>query len=120
MLFVCGRNLQRSPTAARIYATDPRIEARSAGVSESSRHRLEARDLAWADLVLVMEQKHKARIRETFREMALPPIESLEIPDDYAFLDDELVQLLREGTETYLADLLGSERPDPSSPRRNP
>ena len=31
VLFVCGRNQWRSPTAARIYANDQRIEVRSAG-----------------------------------------------------------------------------------------
>lgn len=109
LLFVCGRNLMRSPTAARVYANAPRVAVRSAGVSESSRHQLDERDLAWADLILVMEQKYAARIRKTFRDLDLPPIESLEIPDEFAFMDDELVRLIREGTETALAQRFGPE-----------
>mgnify|MGYP000961152189 CR=1 FL=1 len=103
VLFVCGRNQWRSPTAARVYANDPRVEVRSAGVSEVSRHPLDRRDLAWADLILVMERKYAARIRKTFRDLDLPPIESLEIPDEFAFMDDELVGLIREGTEPLFA-----------------
>src|SRR5512139_3631699 len=33
ILFVCGRNKWRSPTAERLYRNDNRIEVRSAGVS---------------------------------------------------------------------------------------
>lgn len=103
ILFVCGKNLRRSPTAEAFYRNDVRMEVRSAGVSEKSRHRISARDLAWADLVLVMERKHRARILEAFPDLEpLPRIESLEIPDDYEFMDEELVTLIREGTEGFL------------------
>ncbi|MGV3756136.1 MAG: protein-tyrosine-phosphatase [Verrucomicrobiota bacterium] len=81
------------------------MEVRSAGVSEKSRHQVTAKDLVWADVVLVMERKHKARIIETFAELdQLPRIESLEIPDDYEFMDAELVELIQGGVETFLAE----------------
>lgn len=80
---------------------------RSAGVSEKSRHRVTEKDLAWADLVLVMERKHKARITEEFAELdQLPRIESLEIPDDYEFMDVELIELIQSGVETFLTEPL--------------
>lgn len=61
--------------------------------------------MAWADLVLVMERKHKARIIEAFAELdQLPRIESLEIPDEYEFMDVELVELIKGGTESFLAE----------------
>jgi len=83
------------------------LEVRSAGVSEKSRHRVTERDLAWADLVLVMERKHKARITEAFAELdQLPRIESLEIPDDYEFMDVELIELIQSGVETFLTEPL--------------
>jgi protein-tyrosine phosphatase len=107
ILFVCGRNQWRSPTAARIYGNDQRIEVRSAGVSPQSIHRASQRDLEWADLVLVMETEHKARLREIFKDMQLPPIDSLDIPDDYGYMDPELVTLIREGTEFHLVTRLG-------------
>ena len=107
ILFVCGRNQWRSPTAARIYANDQRIEVRSAGISPQSAHRVSQRDLEWADLVLVMESEHKARLRDVFKDIQMPPIESLDIPDDYGYMDPELVKLIREGTETWLNSRFG-------------
>ena len=79
VLFVCGQNRWRSPTAARIYANDQRIEVLSAGLSPQSPHRLSLQDLKWADLVLVME-----------------------IHDDYGLMDDTLAELIRTGTEARL------------------
>ena len=110
ILFVCGRNQWRSPTAARVYANDQRIDVRSAGVSPKSRHPLTKQDVEWADLILVMEQEHKVRIREAFRDLVLPEIESLDIPDDYGFMDEELIRLLQEGTEFHLENRLDSEK----------
>lgn len=49
-----------------------------------------------------MEQGHKARIREAYRDLVLPAIESLDIPDDYGFMDAELIRLIQEGTEFHL------------------
>lgn len=102
ILFVCGRNKWRSPTAERLYRDDPRIEVRSAGVSEKSAHQISGTDIAWADLVLVMEREYKTRIAERFRGLALPRIESLDIPDDYGFMDEELVNLLQDRIEIFL------------------
>lgn len=107
ILFVCAQNQWRSPTAARIYANDPRIEVRSAGLSAQSPHRISLKDLRCADLVLVMESEHKVRLREIFRDTSLPPIECLEIPDDYGFMDNTLVELIRAGTEAHLSAMFG-------------
>jgi predicted protein tyrosine phosphatase len=104
-LFVCGRNQWRSPTAEAIYRNDPRVEVRSAGVSSQSNHQISARDLHWADLVLVMEREYKSRILQEFRDHPnLPPIVSLEIPDTYERMDPELVALIEKGTEPHLND----------------
>jgi len=94
ILFVCGRNQWRSPTAERIYRDDPRIQVRSAGVSGKSRHQISDDDLSWAGLVVVMEQRYKSRILGTFRDYPnLPRIVSLDIPDEYQFMDAELVKI---------------------------
>jgi len=106
ILFVCGRNQWRSPTAVQVYLNDPRIEVRSAGVSEQSPHRISERDLAWADLVLVMERKHRSRILDRFRGVTeLPPIQSLDIPDAYGYLDPELVELIAAAAEPFIPPL---------------
>jgi predicted protein tyrosine phosphatase len=100
ILFVCGKNQWRSPTAERVYAKDPRLSVRSAGLSSKSPHELSADDLQWADLVLVMERSQISRIRSSFASLTdLPPVESLDIPDEFKFMDSELILLLRAGTE---------------------
>ncbi len=105
-MFVCARNLWRSPTAEALYRNDPRIEVRSAGVSSAANRRLSESDLEWADLVLVMERTHKRRIVERFGHVDLPPIESLEIPD-YQYGNEELKKLIRESAEPMIERLLG-------------
>jgi len=66
-------------------------------------------DIEWADLILVMEQTYKSRLLGTFRDLQLPVIDSLDIPDEYQFMDEELINLIREGTEFYLNRRLGIE-----------
>ena len=84
LLFLCSRNQWRSPTAEKVYQTDPRVEVRSAGVSAAARCRVSEKLLLWADLVLVMEHEHKQRLREHFPEVVRDlRIEVLDIPDDY-------------------------------------
>jgi protein-tyrosine phosphatase len=109
ILFVCGQNRWRSPTAARLYSNDQRIEVRSAGVSPKSRRQVKSQDIVWADLILVMEQKHKSRLLGTYRDLDLPLIESLDIPDEYEFMNDELSELISAGTEFNLKHMFGIE-----------
>lgn len=104
ILFVCGMGKRRSPTAEKIYQGDERVEVRSAGVSDSGRNKLTEKNIEWADLILVMERKYKQRIQERFRNLSLPQIEILEIPDMYEFMDEELVELIQSATEPYIVN----------------
>jgi predicted protein tyrosine phosphatase len=105
ILFVCGKNQWRSPTAEAIYRKDDRVDVRSAGVSEKSRHVISQADIEWADLILVMDQKYKSRIKEKFRHLALPHIENLSIPDTYEYMDAELIALLKDRVEPFLMEM---------------
>ncbi len=97
LLFLCSRNQWRSPTAEAVYQNDPRVEARSAGLSASARRKVTEDLLRWADLVLVMEHDHKRRLRERFPSIAGGMrIEVLDIPDEYGFMHPELVALISE------------------------
>lgn len=108
ILFVCSKNKWRSPTAAKIYANDQRVEVKSAGLSGKSNHQISNKDVEWADLILTMEKNHKVRIVAAFRrEIDLPPIEVLGIPDEYKFMDEELIELIRDGTEYNLENNFG-------------
>ena len=103
---MCGRNLRRSPTAERVFARDPRLAVRSAGVHASAARRVSQADVAWADAICAMERTHARALRERFAEaLRGKPLHVLEIADDYAAMDPELVELLR----TSLPALLGPE-----------
>lgn len=96
ILVVCGRNKKRSRTAEHIFKNDSRFNIRSAGLSPKSNRRISENDLNWADLVFVMETGQKAKVREIYRHLELPKIEILNIPDEYEFMNEELVGLLAE------------------------
>jgi predicted protein tyrosine phosphatase len=96
ILVVCGRNKRRSRTAEHIFKTDSRFHIRSAGISPSSDRRLSEKDLVWADLVLVMDADQRSRIRDLYKQTPLPKIEILDIPDEYEFMDEELIGLLKD------------------------
>jgi predicted protein tyrosine phosphatase len=104
VLFICSRNQWRSPTAEHLFRRHPALAVRSAGTSASARRRVSAQDLAWADCVLVMEPRHKARLLADHAEaMQGKRVEVLDIPDDYRYLDPDLVALL----EAVVPPLLG-------------
>ena len=105
VLFVCGKNQWRSPTGEAIYRDDQRMAVRSAGLSQVAKRKLSVRDLEWADLVFVMDAEQKRKIMELYQRLVdLPEIVNLDIPDIYPFMDAELIDLLRGGVETGLAD----------------
>ena len=102
ILVVCGRNKKRSRTAEHIFKNDNRFSIRSAGLSEKSARVLTENDLNWADLVFVMETGHRAKLSGQFRHLDLPPIEVLNIEDEYEFMDEELVDMLSDRINSAL------------------
>ena len=95
VLFVCSRNQWRSPTAEKIYRNDDRVNARSRGTTRSAVRTITAADLSWADVVMVMEEKHHRRIFADFPDASrFKPIHVLDIPDDYRFMELDLVNLI--------------------------
>lgn len=97
LLFVCSRNQWRSPTAEQVWRRYPGIQARSGGTSANARHPVSIEDIRWADVIFVMEEKHKARLQAGFRQaLAGKPLHVLDIPDEYRYMDAELVGILQE------------------------
>jgi len=94
ILVVCGRNKRRSRTAEYIFKNDSRFNIRSAGLSPQSNRKISENDLNWANLVLVMEASQKSKVQKLYHNLELPLIEVLEIPDDYEFMEEELVDTL--------------------------
>ncbi|RZG71789.1 low molecular weight protein tyrosine phosphatase family protein [Acinetobacter sp. WCHAc060025] len=103
-LFICSRNQWRSPTAERVFAVGYGISTRSAGTSKHAKHTISSKDIAWADLIFVMEQKHKQNIKEKFPQLLQrKKVIVLDIPDDYHYMDEALVELLHEVMQPYLS-----------------
>ncbi|AWM58364.1 phosphotyrosine protein phosphatase [Stutzerimonas stutzeri] len=97
VLFICSRNQWRSPTAETIWRKHPDISVRSAGTSPNARKTVGPADIRWADVIIVMEQKHKNRLVAEFtRLLDHKPIHVLEIPDEYKYMDPELVEILED------------------------
>jgi len=99
-------NKQRSVTAERLCRNDPRLEVRSAGVRSEAKRRVSEKDLAWADIVYVMENKHKLWITMRYEELNLPKIEVLDIPDEFDVMDPELQEILRSLLDPEFNSLL--------------
>jgi predicted protein tyrosine phosphatase len=103
ILFVCSRNQWRSPTAEQVWRRHPRLNVRSGGTSPGARHTVSEADIDWADVVFVMEQKHKSRLVAEFTGlMDNKPVHVLDIPDDYTYMDPELVELLEQSVGNML------------------
>ena len=111
LLFVCARNRLRSPTAEHVFDGVGGVEARSAGVSPDADQPLTDDLIAWADIILVMEPGHRARMNRQFgRQLRGKRVACLNIPDDFEFMDPALVALLWERVPLSVPALV-AERP---------
>ena len=103
LLFVCGRNRLRSPTAEQLFAGHPGVECASAGLNPDAETTLTPELIAWADLVLVMEPGQQAKLRRRFgQHLRGKRVVCLRIPDRYGFMAPELVTLLRARVGPFL------------------
>jgi len=66
------------------------------GLSSKSNRKISEKDLNWADFVFVMETEQKRHVWRLFEHFELPPVEVLDIEDDYEFMDNELVEILTD------------------------
>lgn len=103
LLFVCSRNQWRSPTAEEIFKNSQEHQAKSAGTEPSARIKITEKLINWADIIFVMEKKHKERIEQRFASVVSEKeLIILEIPDEYQFMDEELVDLIKLSVSTYI------------------
>ncbi|MDX5371980.1 MAG: low molecular weight protein tyrosine phosphatase family protein [Pseudomonadaceae bacterium] len=103
LLFICSRNRLRSPTAEQLFAAWPGVESDSAGLAADAEVALSAEQLEWAELVFVMERVHQRRLQQRFAPwLKGKRVICLGIPDDYDFMQAELVELLRRKVGAYL------------------
>ncbi|UXW31734.1 low molecular weight protein tyrosine phosphatase family protein [Xanthomonas oryzae] len=96
MLFVCSRNRLRSPTAERVFADWPGVQAQSAGVAADADVQVTPELLQEAPVVLVMERRHLQLLRQRFAaHLRHCRVICLQIPDDYAYMDPALIRRLQ-------------------------
>ncbi|MEM7803287.1 MAG: protein tyrosine phosphatase [Pseudomonadota bacterium] len=103
ILFVCSRNQWRSPTAEAVFRRHPGIYVRSAGTSPRAKHTVSIDDVRWADQICAMEEKHKNRVLALFPRAARESrIVVLDIPDDYKYMDTELIEILKDAVGSII------------------
>ncbi len=103
LLFICSQNKLRSPTAEVVFSQYERIEAISAGTNNDAETPVSADLIDWADIVFVMEKAHRNRIAGRFKVWLRDKrVVVLGIPDDYDFMDPELVRLLEARVPRHL------------------
>ena len=105
ILFVCSRNRRRSLTAETIFKNTSGWDVRSAGTEDSARIKVTAGHLGWADVIVVMEKRHKERLRQKHPEaFDGKPCVCFFITDDYEFMDEELIRLLRAKMQEHFPE----------------
>jgi predicted protein tyrosine phosphatase len=97
VLFICGKCRQRSPTAEQIFADLDGWETDSAGLSADADIPVSSEQIEWATHIAVMEKRQMARLRKKFPKLVSGrKLVSLDIPDNYAFMQPELIGLLKQ------------------------
>ena len=94
ILFVCSRNKWRSKTAETIFKNYNNINVRSAGTSNVAKTKISMDLIKWADKIYVMEKNHKNIIEKKFGRIN-KEISILNIPDEYQYMDEELIDELK-------------------------
>jgi predicted protein tyrosine phosphatase len=103
VLFICSQNRFRSLTAEKVFDGVAGHEVRSAGTEEGARIRVTAGHIGWADIIFVMEKRHRSRLEQKFRqEIAKKRVICLYIPDDYEYMEDALIDRLRGGVAPHV------------------
>jgi predicted protein tyrosine phosphatase len=103
LLFICSKNQWRSPTAELLFKNHPIHQARSAGTSDKANIKVNQKLIDWADIVFVMEPKHKELLKRRFAfSIAQKQLIVLDIEDNYQFGDAELIEILKNALVEYL------------------
>ena len=103
ILFICSRNQWRSPTGEQVWKNHPELAVRSAGTSAKARRTVSTKDIQWADVVFAMEEKHKNRLKAQFtRLLSHKDVQVLDIPDEYQYMDSELIEIMKQTVGNYL------------------
>ncbi|MES2017012.1 MAG: low molecular weight protein tyrosine phosphatase family protein [Pseudomonadota bacterium] len=102
-LFICSQNRLRSPTAEQVFASWPGVETDSAGLGGDASVPLSPEQIDWATIIFVMEKAHRNRLSAKFRaHLNGKRVICLDIPDDYDYMQPELIKLLEVKAGRFL------------------
>jgi len=105
LLFVCSQNKLRSPTAESIFSDRSNMSVRSAGLNNDAEIPISVEDIEWADYIFAMEQTHKSKIKKRFKQhLSRQKVVCLGIPDNYEYMDPELVRILEKSVGQFIYD----------------
>ncbi|MEJ5263008.1 MAG: phosphotyrosine protein phosphatase [Ignavibacterium sp.] len=103
VLFVCTQNRLRSPTAEKVFSNFKGIEVKSAGTDAHARTHLTSQMIKWADIIFAMEKIHKEKIKQKYKDkLKGKKLICLDIPDEYDFMQPELISILNEKVSKHL------------------
>ncbi|MNV89600.1 hypothetical protein D3C71_1839090 [compost metagenome] len=86
-----------------MFANWPNIEVGSAGLAPDAEEQLTGEMVEEADLIFVMEKQHRAKLARRFKsQLRQARVVCLDIPDDYVFMQPELVALLKTKVTPFL------------------
>jgi predicted protein tyrosine phosphatase len=106
ILFICSQNKLRSPTAEQVFANYAGLECSSAGLNHDAENPVTGEALEWAQLIVVMEKAHQRRLAQRFaKHLAHARVVCLDIPDNYAFMQPELIARLKSKMARHLPSI---------------
>ena len=98
VLCVCSAGLLRSPTIARVLQEEYGYNTRAAGVDTSfALIPMDGYLLDWADEIVCASQEHATALAPFIPEgKNIRNLVVLNIPDEYEYMDDKLVAIIKE------------------------
>jgi predicted protein tyrosine phosphatase len=103
ILFICSQNKLRSPTAEVLFSIYKGLEVTSAGTAADAVTPVSTDLVEWAETIFVMENHHREKLRRHYGFLlGTKRLIVLRIPDEYTFMQPELVSLLKSKVLPHL------------------
>lgn len=86
-----------------LFSSHPGIEVASAGTSPDAENVVSADLIEWANMIFAMESVHKLRLNKKYAHLLKTRrVIVLGIPDDYEYMDKQLIAQLTKAVTPYL------------------
>ncbi len=103
LLFICTENRLRSATAETALSEFDGITAIGCGTNKDAITPMSGDLIMWADIVFVMQKSHKKKVTAKFKELLKDTkLICLGIPDNYDYMDPELIRILESKVSSYV------------------